>query len=98
MEELHFNCSSVGIHHMSGQMTPYECTAKHVFKDAKDVNTFLGEVVEICKVFGYSNILYTISNESCKYLTTFVKENAKEILSFKSKRSSNKITYYSQLI
>ena len=67
-------------------------------KDAKDVNTFLGEVVEICKVFGYSNILYTISNESCKYLTTFVKENAKEILSFKSKRSSNKITYYSQLI
>lgn len=101
IEELHNNCSSVGIHHFNGSIYNYynySNSNSYLFSDEKDVKLFLDEMVEICKIAGYSNILYTISNESNKSLEEYAKEKGKEILSFTNKRTKNVVKYYSQLI
>ncbi len=98
VEELHGNCSSVGIHHFSQDMINAYRDTYLLFKDQDKVNYFLDKVVELCAMFGYTNILYTISRESVQSFKEFVEAKAKLILEFKSKRTNNQIKYYSQLI
>jgi hypothetical protein len=98
LEELHSNCSSVGIHHFTQCFVNKYRDTYLLFKDNETFNKFLDKVVELCTMFGYSNILYTLSRESVQSFKEFVEAKAKLILEFKSKRTNNQIKYYSQLI
>ena len=101
IEELQGNCSSVGIHHFNGPFLKGDNiygNNKYIFSKQEQADVFIQAAVDLCKMFNYTNILYTISQESNKALTAYVEKNAKEILEFKSKRNQHIIKYYSQLI
>ena len=100
MEELHSNCSSIGIHHFEGDFAPNSNSYGRppLFKDAETFKVFIVEMEELARIFGYSNILYTISNESDKVFAEYVKATATQIDSFTNKRSQRVISYYSKRI
>lgn len=98
IEELHKNCSSVGIHHIAGDLYNTSEYESPLFTNEEDALKFLEFIKEICVMIGYGNILYTISSETLTIFQKFVEANAKPILEFTSPRNRHKITYYSQLI
>jgi len=101
IEELQGNCSSVGIHHFNGTFLKGDNiygTNKYIFSKQEQADVFIQAAVDLCKMFNYTNILYTISQESNEALVAYVEKNAKEILEFKSKRNQHIIKYYSQII
>ena len=101
MEELHSNCSSIGIHHFDGNFTPNPSLYNNqqaIFDSPDKFKLFIAEMEELARIFGYSNILYTISNESDKVFAEYVKATATQIDSFTNKRSQRVISYYSKRI
>jgi hypothetical protein len=101
MEELHSNCSSIGIHHFDGQIVPDNSmysNNKPAFDSIDKFKMFLVEIEELAEVFGYSNILYTTSNESIKCFREYVEATSTKIDSFTNKRSQRVINYYSKRI
>ena len=101
IEELHSNCSSVGIHHFSGPFIRTRdtySTEVTLFENQQTFEKFMVYLEELILIMNYSNILYTISNESNKALSEFVSKTAKEIDRFKNKRSTREIVYYSKRV
>jgi hypothetical protein len=101
MEELHMNCSSIGIHHFDSNFSPNAGiygNQEAIFDSGNKFKLFLAEMEELARIFGYSNILYTISNESNKDFKSYVETTATKIDSFTNKRSQRVINYYSKRI
>jgi hypothetical protein len=101
MEELHMNCSSIGIHHFDGNFAPNAGmygNQEAIFNSSDKFKLFLVEMEELARIFGYSNILYTVSNESNKDFKSYVEATATKIDSFTNKRSQRVINYYSKRI
>ena len=101
IEELQGNCSSVGVHHVSGYILKDEYSresSRYLFETKKQVADFFKEIDKLCFILGYGNILYTISRESNTHFAEHVKQNAKLILSFRSPRNNNLIEYFSNTL
>lgn len=101
IEELQGNCSSVGVHHVTGHLLKDEYSRgsiHYLFNNKKQIAEFFKEIDKLCFILGYGNILYTISRESNPYFAKHVKENAKLLLSFRSPRNNNLIEYFSNTL
>jgi hypothetical protein len=101
MEELHSNCSSIGIHHFDGHIIPDNSIYSNnspAFDSVDKFKMFLAEIEELAAVFGYTNIFYTTSSESVKCFREYVEATATKIDSFTNKRSHRVINYYSKRI
>ena len=95
------NCSSIGIHHFDGNFAPNSAmygNQEAIFDSSDKFKLFLAEMEELARIFGYSNILYTVSNESNKDFKSYVEATATKIDSFTNKRSQRVINYYSKRI
>jgi hypothetical protein len=101
IEELQGNCSSVGVHHVTGHLLKDEYSrgsTHYLFNNKKQIAEFFKEIDKLCFILGYGNILYTISRESNPHFAKHVKENAKLLLSFRSPRNNNLIEYFSNTL
>lgn len=99
INELFYNCSTVCINRYN---CPYGMYSKHNDNDffKNTVTRILFELyIELCKMFKYSNIIYTVSTEENPKLIPILEEyEFKIVQEYKNKRNNHTIRIYSKLI
>lgn len=91
LEELGGNCSSCTIHHLN--ISDYG----DIFnQDKMKAFLYLMECI-VLYVYKYTCILYTISNETTKWFSDFVKDTSKFNVSFRNSRNKHIIEYYTTI-
>lgn len=91
-DELLGTCSTVSFHHfhnVTGGLYP------GLFNDIGKTDLFIYGLKYYMKEFlGYSNIFYSISQESDIGLREYCDKNCKKLFEFKNRRTTHDVTYY----
>lgn len=95
-DELLANCSTISFHHFRNFTTNYY---KGLFDTKEKAEMFIYYMKVFARdILNYSNIFFSISEESDSGLRYYCEKNCKNIFEVNNRRNGHKITYYCEIL